>query len=128
MLTQSETTSDGNSTLYRLTIGAAVTITLDQPLGNDLTTPPSTQEGFTGGLADVPVGTPGPGSLLRGSLVGISGDGSGTTYLNTIRRGRHGRLRIRGLCAPPGRANQARPREISPTALTSSATIPTPKS
>jgi len=76
--------SDGNSTLYRLTIGASVTITSIGQLGNNLTTPPSTQEGFTGGLAAVPAGAPGPGSLLAGSLVGISGDGSGTSYLNTI--------------------------------------------
>ncbi|MGA2253387.1 MAG: NF038129 family PEP-CTERM protein [Thermoguttaceae bacterium] len=76
--------SDGNSTLYRLTIGASVTITSIGQLGNNLTTPPSTQEGFTGGLAAVPADVPGPGSLLVGSLVGISGDGSGTSYLDTI--------------------------------------------
>ncbi|HVX12138.1 MAG TPA: NF038129 family PEP-CTERM protein [Pirellulales bacterium] len=73
--------SDGNSTLYRLSIGASITVASISQLGNNLTTPPSTQEGFTGGLAYVPTGA---GSLLAGSLVGISGDGSGTTYLNTI--------------------------------------------
>ena len=75
--------SDGNSTLYQLALGSTLT---DMPLfslGNDLVTPPSSQEGFTGGLAFVPTSA-GNGSELSGSLIGISGDGSGTTYLNTI--------------------------------------------
>ena len=73
--------SDGNSTLYQITLGSSVTTAPLFSLGNDLTTPPSTQKGFSGGLAFVPTGT---GSLLAGSLIGISGDGSGTAYLNTI--------------------------------------------
>ncbi len=72
--------SDGNSTLYQITLGSSVTTAPLFSLGNDLTTPPSSQEGFTGGLAYVP----GTGSLLTGDLIGISGDGSGTTYMNTI--------------------------------------------
>ena len=73
--------SDGNSTLYRITLGGSVTTTALFPLGSDLTTPPSTQEGFTGGLAYEPTGAPGG---LGGDLLGVSGDGSGTSYLNTI--------------------------------------------
>ncbi|HVX15776.1 MAG TPA: NF038129 family PEP-CTERM protein [Pirellulales bacterium] len=73
--------SDGNSTLYEVDLTTPLSVTPLFSLGNDLVTPPSTQEGFTGGLAYAPLGVP---TQFAGDLVGISEDGSGTTYFNTI--------------------------------------------
>lgn len=97
--------TDGNSTLYQLSVRASITVTSISQLGNNLTTPPSTQEGFTGGLAYVPSGA---GSLLSNSLIGIAGDGSGTTYLDTIdANGTAASVFEVYVAAPPGQTKPA---------------------
>ena len=118
--TRSETTRTGTPRYIKLTIGGTVTISAISQLGNNLTTPPSTQEGFTGGLAAVPVDA---GARLAppGSLDG-----------HLRRRQRHdipqhdrrstARLPPRSRSTWPRRPGKAsRPRAISPTVSTSSA-------
>jgi hypothetical protein len=63
--------SDGASTLYQITPGGALPVVPLFSLGT----------GFTGGLA---VATGAFAGALRGEIVGIAGDGSGSAVLNTI--------------------------------------------